>query len=152
MNEYKNDSPTKELGQRIIDRIESILLEAERKTRPLEIDPYRAELFDLFVMADAAGFLVADQDEQAEEPEVDLSADAVLAVLAKRWGLDVAARRSFEQQTKLPPEHLSKMRILWAFLRMWMEWTYAWKRWPEFHDEQGRVRRPPAAQEDSSTA
>jgi len=26
------------------------------------------------------------------------------------------------------------MRMLWSFLRMWMEWAYAWERWSEFHD------------------
>ena len=35
--------------------------------------------------------------------------------------------------TALPPAQLSKLRVLWAFMRMWMEWTYAWQRWNEFH-------------------
>ncbi len=134
-NQFARTSPARELARDILDRIESILLEAEEKVRPLEIDPYRGQLFELFVMADAAGFLKEDAD-------IDLTADEILKKLAQRWGLDQAARRSFEQQTKLPPEHLSKMRMLWAFLRMWMEWTYAWQRWPEFHDERGQTRRP----------
>ena len=27
------------------------------------------------------------------------------------------------------------MRLLWSVMRMWMEWTYAWQRWAEFHQE-----------------
>ena len=42
----------------IVDRIESLLLDAEATTRPLELDPYRGKLFELFVTAHAAGLLV----------------------------------------------------------------------------------------------
>ena len=114
------------LAKEIVRQIESLLLEAEEKVRPLELDPYRSRLFELFVMADAAGFLV-------EDAEIDLTADEILRLLAERWGLATAAQQSFQDRRRLPPEHLGKMRLLWSFLRMWMEWTYAWQRWPEFH-------------------
>ena len=33
-------------------------------------------------------------------------------------------------------------------MRLWMEWTYAWQRWPEFH-QQGRAPAPGAADADA---
>ena len=33
------------LADRILDRIEALILEAERTTKPLEVDPYRCQLF-----------------------------------------------------------------------------------------------------------
>jgi hypothetical protein len=116
------------LGGTILDRIEGLVLEAESKRKPLEIDPYRRQLFELFVTAEAAGYT-------EEDSEVDLSADGVCRELGLRWGLGDATRESFAQQTKLAPEHLAKMRMLWSVMRMWMEWTYAWQRWAEFHEE-----------------
>lgn len=110
----------------LVDRVEQILAEAESQDKPLEVAPWREQLFELFVTAHGAGFL----DEEAEH---DLTADALCHELAQRWGLDQAARHSFQQQEKLAPEHLARMRMLWSLMRMWMEWTYAWNRWPEFH-------------------
>ena len=97
----------------IVDRIESLLIDAEATTRPLEIDPYRDKLFELFVTAHAAGLVSEDADS-------DLTADV--------------AQGSGSRQEKLPSESLGRMRMLWSFLRMWMEWAYAWERWSEFHD------------------
>jgi hypothetical protein len=48
------------LAHNILDRVETLLLEAEEALKPLELDPYRSRLFELFVMADAAGFLDED--------------------------------------------------------------------------------------------
>lgn len=112
----------------IIDRVESLLLEAERNTRPLELEPFRSQLFELFVTAEAAGFL-------EEESDPDLSAEGLCRTLSQRWNLADATRASLVQQTKLPPEQLSKLRMLWSMMRMWMEWTYAWSRWPEFKED-----------------
>jgi hypothetical protein len=114
------------LGDTIVDRVEAILAEAEQTRRPIELDPYRARLFECFVMADAAGYLDTQTDP-------DLTADGLCRLLGERWGLADATRGSVERQEKLPPEHLAKMRLLWSMLRMWMEWQYAWDRWPEFH-------------------
>lgn len=119
----ESDSP---LGERIIDRVEAILIDADRQSRPLEIDPFRGQLFEAFVMAEAAGLLREDADP-------DLTSDNLCKILAERWGLADATRDSVERQQKLPPAHLAKMRLLWSVLRMWMEWQYAWDRWPEFH-------------------
>ena len=119
-------SHTSSLMLNLVDRIEHILADAESQQKPLEISPYREQLFELFVTAHGAGFL----EENAEE---DLTSDALCHELAGRWGLDQAARHSFQEREKLHPEHLARMRILWSLMRMWMEWTYAWNRWPEFH-------------------
>ena len=116
------------LDERIINRVEDLILEAEKARKPLEIDPYRGELFELFVTAEAAGFLARDAD-------TNLSADGLCRSLSERWGLADATRRWFEQQTRLDPEHLARMRMLWSVMRMWMEWAYAWQRWSEFHED-----------------
>ena len=115
------------LGGSILARLENLVLEAEKKRRPLEVDPYREQLFELFVTAEAAGYT-------EEDAEVDLSAEGVCRELGQRWGLGEATRESLEQQSKLSSGHLSKMRMLWSVMRMWMEWTYAWQRWAEFHE------------------
>lgn len=122
-NEYGD--PT--LDQTIVDRVAAVLEEAEAESRPLEVDPYRSRLFETFVTAEGAGLL-------ADDAESDLTADSLCRRLGERWGLAEASRESAERQQKLSPEHVSKMRLLWSLLRMWMEWTYAWERWPEFHE------------------
>lgn len=114
------------LADRILDQIEALILDAEKTTKPLEVDPYRGQLFELFVTANGAGYT-------AENAANDLSADGICRQLGARWGLANAARDSLEQKTRMPPEHLSKMRLLWSVMRMWMEWSYAWDRWDEFH-------------------
>lgn len=115
-----------EFRDSIVNQVEAIILSCEERRAPLELDPARGDLFDLFVAADRAGAL-------AEESEIDLTADALCQILASRWGLKSAAEESVVRQQALPPEHVSKMRGLWSMMRMWMEWTYAWHRWPEFH-------------------
>jgi hypothetical protein len=125
-------SPGQAMADDIIERIERLIEDAERTVRPLEIEPYRSQLFELFVLAEATGFIADDSDP-------DLTADGIGRELAQRWNLADATRESFAQHTQMPPEHLSKMRMLWSFMRMWMEWTYAWQRWPEFHSPGGGV-------------
>ena len=115
------------LANGIVDRVESLLLEAEAEVKPIEVDPYRGRLFELFVTADGAGYL-------EEDGTADLSADGLGRELGRRWDLASATEESVRHQVKLPPQHLSRMRLLWSFMRMWMEWTYAWQRWREFHD------------------
>ena len=114
------------LANSIINRVENLMLEAEQTGKPLEIAPYREQLFELFVTAEGAGFLEDDSDP-------DLTGDGLCRSLAKRWNLADATRESWQRQQKLPPEQLQKMRLLWSVMRMWMEWSYAWKRWDEFH-------------------
>jgi hypothetical protein len=98
----------------------------------LEIDPYRSQLFELFVIADASGLM-------REGATPDLSADGISARLSDRWGLRSAVLAAQQQRTKMSDADLSKMRLLWSFLRMWMEWEYAWSRWAEFHESQQGV-------------
>lgn len=111
----------------VLDELEKLVQHAQKENVPLEIDPQRSQLFELFVRAEGAGLV--------DEEEGPLSADEICRQLADRAGLTEAARLSTVQQAKLPAEHLSRMRVLWSMMRMWMEWTYAWKRWSEFHGE-----------------
>ena len=120
------------LAKSILSQIDLLVREAEVTQRPLELDPLRGRLFELFVMADAADLL--KEAKPGEPSENDLTADTLCRNLAEQWNLTDAARESFASKTRLPAEHLSRMRLLWSVMRLWMEWTYAWQRWPEFHD------------------
>lgn len=117
---------TATLATRILDRIDELILSAERETKPLELDPLRGELFELFVTANGAGYT-----KEGSDP--DLTADGLCRTLGQRWGLADAAKSAVDSSGRLPAAHLSKMRLLWSVMRMWMEWTYAWDRWAEFH-------------------
>ena len=132
MSSSTNETQT--LADRILSRIEALILEAEQTSKPLEVDPYRSQLFEMFVTANGAGYTKDGADP-------DLSADGLCRTLGSRWGLDSAAREAMSQQTRMPHQHLSKMRLLWSVMRMWMEWDYAWERWDEFHNHpQGETK------------
>jgi hypothetical protein len=133
------------LAKSILGQIDLLVREAEESQRPLEIDPLRGRLFELFVMADAADLV--KEPKPGEPQENDLTAEVLCRNLAAQWNLADAARESFASKTRLQPEHLSRMRVLWSVMRMWMEWTYAWQRWPEFHQDakQGHAPAPGAA-------
>lgn len=134
----KTSSPGAALALDLVHQIDDLLQDAAGNGKPIEIDPHRARLFELFVMADAAGFL----EEGAAQ---DLSCDAIARKLAARWDLAKNMGGTLPQPTNLPPEQLGRLRLLWSFMRMWMEWTYAWQRWDEFHTqpaaEKSRVAR-----------
>lgn len=116
------------LVKSILQRIESIVEEAEKAVRPLELDPYRGQLFELFVTADGAGILDEDCDD-------GLAADQLTRKLAERWNLrDALSSATSGETSGFNKENMARMRLLWSLLRMWMEWSYAWQRWPEFHD------------------
>lgn len=120
----------------ILSGVDKLLAEARETTKPLEIEPYRGRLFELFVTADGAQLVRDDRDSGLSDhidDETDLSADGICRSLSRRWGLDMAARESTASQSRLPPDQLERMRLLWSVMRMWMEWTYAWRRWNEFH-------------------
>lgn len=114
------------LSEQILVQIEQLVLAARQNSQPLEMSPYREQLFELFVTAEGAGFL--DDEEQGE-----LIADELCKQLGVRWGLADEALASHASQSRLSGEALVKMRLLWSLMRMWMEWTYAWQRYPEFH-------------------
>lgn len=116
------------LANSILDGVEKLVLESEADTKPMEVDPYRRRLFELFVAADGGGYV-------DEEAVVDLTADGLCHELSKRWNLADATRDSIQGQTKMSPENLSRMRLLWSVMRLWMEWAYAWERWEEFHTQ-----------------
>ncbi|MBX3438585.1 MAG: hypothetical protein KF861_13920 [Planctomycetaceae bacterium] len=117
-----------DLADQILEEIDRIVQQAEASDKPLELDPARSRLFELFVAAQGAGYL----DDDSER---DLSSDGLCQALAEQWGLRSAAMESTASQSKLPQEQLTRMRHLWSILRMWMEWDYAWSRWDEFHRE-----------------
>lgn len=129
------------LADDLLNRLDTVILEAERLTKPLELDPYRGQLFELFVIADASGLM-------RDGATPDLSADGISTQLSERWGLKTAAQEAQQHNTKMTAEHLSRMRLLWSFLRMWMEWEYAWSRWSEFHDRSAK-RNPVASPAES---
>jgi hypothetical protein len=127
------------LARDILQGVVQLIEESQCDTKPLEIDPYRSRLFELFVTADGGGLVPDDGDTSAspdddEADELNLSADGLCKLLAQHWGLDMAARESAATQTRLAADQLERMRLLWSVMRMWMEWAYAWKRWSEFHD------------------
>ena len=136
----ESNGPPKGVQQAVADDIlngvEMLLMEARESTKPLEIDPYRSRLFELFVTADGAQLVGDDREaglsEEADD-STDLSADGICRSLARRWGLDMAAKESTAFQSQLEPDQLEQMRLLWSVMRMWMEWSYAWHRWDEFH-------------------
>lgn len=111
----------------ILNQIESIIVEAEEKTRPLEMQPYRSQLFDLFN--------TAHQNGLTDDEEGPLAADIICKELGDRWGLSTSAQSSVAENASIPAEHLAKMRSLWSVMRMWMEWNYSWDRWDEFHSK-----------------
>lgn len=117
-----------ELQQQILTQINSIISDSEVNGKPLEVDPARGRLFELFVSAEAAGCV-------GDDANPDLSADGICQSLSAQWGLQEAAQASVANQTRLDQDQLAKMRNLWSVMRMWMEWTYAWQRWAEFHGE-----------------
>lgn len=130
----QNVSPGATLAQDLIDQIEEVLQNATKQGQPIELDPHRARLFELFVMADATGFI-----EEGSDP--DLSCDGVARDLAARWNLARNLGGGLSQPSSLPPDQLSRLRLLWSFMRLWMEWSYAWKRWDEFHGPSGTPKR-----------
>ncbi len=69
------------LSKSIVDQIELVLREADESQRPLEMDPYRSQLFELFVMADAADLVSENpskpEAEEAKGHENRLTADGL---------------------------------------------------------------------------
>lgn len=128
-NDTNDTNDTANLASRILDRVEELVIIAERETKPMELDPLRGELFELFVTANGAGYT-----NEASDP--NLTADGICRSLGERWGLAAAAKNAVESSGRMGPEQMSKMRLLWSVMRMWMEWCYAWDRWDEFHEDE----------------
>ena len=105
-----------------VRQIVELLEEAVADDRPLEIEPARSRLFELFATAFTAG-LTGDGGP--------LGPDELTRLVGRRWGLDESAKVATAEQSKLEPADVSKMRVLWSLLRMWMEWDFAWSRWPD---------------------
>lgn len=134
-----SDTVQPALHEHIVSQIDSIVQRAAADTKPLEMEPARGDLFSLFVTAHGAGYL-------EDEAEVDLTADELCKKLAARWGLDQAAQMSVARQQRLEGQELAQMRLLWSLMRMWMEWTYAWQRWEEFHSSEGKTEENPPSE------
>jgi len=105
-------------AEKILGEIDRLIQLAESQTRPLEVDPYHRELFQLFKLAYQAGLT-------SGETTPDLSADAICKQLAATWGLTSAAQTWLTQAAQLPKAQLTRMRSLWSVMRMWMEWDFA---------------------------
>ena len=52
----------KSVAADILSGIEALVNEARQDTKPLEIDPYRSRLFELFVTADGARLIPDDRE------------------------------------------------------------------------------------------
>jgi len=128
-------NPAMALARDLVDRVDEILQDAVVSGQPLELDPQRSQLFELFVMADAAGFLQPDAAP-------DLSCDEIARELAARWDLARSLGGALPPPDTLEPKQLRSLRLLWSFMRLWMEWTYAWQRWEEFHEPSSPTRTP----------
>src|SRR5579872_1927551 len=105
----KNVSPGAALARNLVGRIEEVLQGAASEGQPIEIDPHRSRLFELFVMAEATGFL-------AEGSDPDLSCDGVARDLAARWNLAQNLGGNLSQPSSLPREELGRLRLLWSFM------------------------------------
>lgn len=114
------------LADRLLVRLITLLNDADAQTKPLEHDPFRGQLFELFVTAEGAGYLRDDATS-------DFRPEHLVRTLGERWGLTQAAKDATEGQSALAQDNLRKMRLLWSLSRMWIEWDYAWRRWDEFH-------------------
>lgn len=119
-------TPLEQIAARLLKQIDDVCRDAERQTKPLEIDPYRSQLFEWFAQAYAAGLT-----RPGSSP--DLTADGLCRSLAQNWGLSTAAQQWMTQATQLPKDQMIRMRTLWSVMRLWMEWSYAWDRYEEFN-------------------
>ena len=126
----KLDTPVSQASfiEHVAARLQEVVDDAESNVKPLEMEPYRGRLFELFVLANGAGLT-------DDELEPNLSSDSVARILAERWGLRQEVSTSAAAEKAISSDGVAKMRLLWSLLRMWMEWSYAWDRWPEFHSE-----------------
>ena len=50
------------LATHIVNGVERLVLDAIEKTTPLEVDPARSQLFELFVAAEEAGMIADDSN------------------------------------------------------------------------------------------
>lgn len=112
-------SQTQPAADEIVGRVQVICEQALETGRPLELEPTRSKLFDVFADANRSGLT----------GEGAAAADELTRQLGKNWGLDQSAQKSVADQQKLSENDLAKMRLLWSAMRMWMEWDYAWSRW-----------------------
>lgn len=60
--ETAENSPKHPLAEQIVDQVEALVAEAETAGQPIEVDPYRKQLFELFVTAEGAGYVVDGGD------------------------------------------------------------------------------------------
>lgn len=127
-------------AQKILGEIDRLIQQAESQTRPLEIDPYHRELFQLFKLAYEAGLT-------GDDASPDLSADGICKQLAALWGLTAAAQTWLTQSAQLPKAQLMRMRSLWSVMRMWMEWDFALR---NIHADLSRDETSAAAEESSA--
>ncbi|RMG41651.1 MAG: hypothetical protein D6725_01105 [Planctomycetota bacterium] len=133
----QGDGELEQLEKELVEKVEALVLEAEARTRPLELDPFRSRLFECFATAWRAGLMEesSQTDEGDGERPPSLTADELTKHLAARWGLADALKNALAQHAPLNNSDVSRLRLLWSVLRMWMEWEYAWRRWPDYNEQ-----------------
>ena len=119
-------SPAAGVVREIVGQVAQTLEEAEELGRPLELDPFRDRLFQLFVTAEATGFV-------QEGGQFDLTCDGIARELGNRWNLGRNEQGEAVPPQALAPEQVKRLKLVWSFMRLWNEWAYAWQRWGEFH-------------------
>ena len=129
------DASAERLADLITQQLATLIEAAIEANHPIEVDPLRGQIFELFVAAEAAGLV----DEDEGQP---LASGELTRRLGVRWNLGDAMESVEGDQSKLSPRDLDRVRRLWSLLRMWLEWSYAWKRWPEFHLDGKTVLEP----------
>ena len=127
------DAADPHFPEEVLAQVEAVLAECERKTRPPEVAPYRDRLFALFAASFDAGLTGDPDDRRPGDRTEDLSADGLCKALGEKWGLAAAAAADPAAGPALSGDHVAKLRLLWSLMRMWMDWTLAWDRYPDHH-------------------
>ena len=69
--------PTQSLAIDLLDRIDQLILEAEAQVKPLELEPYRGQLFEMFVLAEASGLMTSDSEPDLSPESLSRSEELV---------------------------------------------------------------------------
>lgn len=125
--DFDKPMSTAALISHLVDRAETVIKAAEAANYPLEMDPFRAQLFDIFALAEASGLLI--------EMEPHLQADALAEKLSERWNLKAIGEAGLKLSATSNDPVMRRVQLLWSACRLWMAWTYAWERWDFYHSD-----------------
>ncbi len=135
---------TSSLITHLVDRAETVIKAAEAANYPLEMDPYRAQLFDIFALAEASGLLI--------EMGPHLQADALAERLSERWNLKAIGEAGLKLSATSNDPVMRRVQLLWSACRLWMAWTYAWERWDFYHSDAPAADAPAAPETEQAAA